>query len=349
MKLGRTGFIIMLAVLPWLTLNCADDQCTRPDSNSGAPDSIAPATVLDLVAEPVTASSVLLTWTAPGDDGLDGIATDYDIRHSFLPVMSASRGFWGNATPIPESMTPRLQGERECLLVTELDADTLYYFGVRAGDEIPNWSGVSNVVSYSTARARPLFGAYDAEFMALEISGELLPPTHLVERIGKDLAVIRAVFPYMKSVGYFPDWPAGQLLLHLTDEAWEQYELGSYDGLDQLNAEYGPAEIISSHSLDHFIRLQFNQPYNPVLLAEIYEGAEGVDGAYPSGLIGDGGSIEWDQHNTYTFEQAWGFCQLGCAYRHFWVIEVEGCDVELLDEYGSPLAVTWTSSERDTF
>ena len=48
-------------------------------------DTTPPATVADLTPSNVTTTSVTLTWTAPGDDGLTGTAASYDIRYSTVP------------------------------------------------------------------------------------------------------------------------------------------------------------------------------------------------------------------------------------------------------------------------
>ena len=46
----------------------------------GGGDTTAPATVSNLATSSPTSSSLLLSWTAPGDDGSTGTATTYDLR-----------------------------------------------------------------------------------------------------------------------------------------------------------------------------------------------------------------------------------------------------------------------------
>jgi hypothetical protein len=336
MTSSKGTLILATLLLPFMAAGCSE-EATRPGSTPGpaGPDSIPPATVLDLVAEPVTPTSVLLAWTASGDDGREGTATGYDIRHSFWHVMTARGGFWDSSVPIAQSLTPRAQGECECLLVTGLDPDTLYYFGVRVGDEESNWSAVSNVASYRTELDEPFWGAYDGEFVALRLSGQLLAPPELVERVTRDLALIRARYPYMKTIGVFSTWRAGDIFVRLGEDAWSDFERGEYHGLDGLNSQYGPVDY--GRILPPYVELKFDRAYNSVLLAEIYEQAEGVVDSYAAGVIGDGSDIHCDRVGDYAFEKAWGDCLLGCAYHHYWFFEVEGCEVELADEYGYPL------------
>ncbi|MCK5561672.1 MAG: fibronectin type III domain-containing protein, partial [Thermoplasmata archaeon] len=44
------------------------------------PDVIPPAVIDDLMVVDLKETSLNLTWTAPGDDGITGTATEYDIR-----------------------------------------------------------------------------------------------------------------------------------------------------------------------------------------------------------------------------------------------------------------------------
>jgi len=96
------------------------------------------------------ADSVALTWTATGDDGSAGRASSYDIRYSETPVASDTSTWWSSATFIGSLPAPAASGTRESLIVTGLAADKTYYFILRAADEIPNWSGFSNVAIKQT-------------------------------------------------------------------------------------------------------------------------------------------------------------------------------------------------------
>jgi chitodextrinase len=97
-----------------------------------------------------TATSIQLTWTAPGDDGNVGTATQYDLRYSTSTINAsnfASATQW-NATP-----TPTAAGTSQTVTVTGLTPSTLYYFAIKTADNAGNWSAISNVISKSTLAA----------------------------------------------------------------------------------------------------------------------------------------------------------------------------------------------------
>ncbi|MBU0982865.1 MAG: fibronectin type III domain-containing protein, partial [candidate division Zixibacteria bacterium] len=102
-----------------------------------------------LVAAAPTANSVTLTWTAPGDDGSSGTASQYDIRYSTSTITDAN---WNSATQVTGEPTPQIAGSAESMDVTGLDPATTYYFAIKAGDEVPNWSILSNIAIKTTAQ-----------------------------------------------------------------------------------------------------------------------------------------------------------------------------------------------------
>jgi phosphodiesterase/alkaline phosphatase D-like protein len=96
-------------------------------------------------------NSVTLTWTTPGDDGLTGTAAQFDIRYATSPINAsnfASAARWSIGVPLPA-----VPGTSQSAVVTGLSPSTTYYFAIKTGDEVPNWAGVSNVVSKTTAVA----------------------------------------------------------------------------------------------------------------------------------------------------------------------------------------------------
>jgi len=115
-------------------------------------DTVAPADIADFrVDEPspdITENSVLLTWTALGNDGLSGRASQYDLRYSISPIINDLA--FEAATKVDKVPSPKNSGEEETLEVTGLNPSTTYYFAIKAADEAPNWSGISNVVLATT-------------------------------------------------------------------------------------------------------------------------------------------------------------------------------------------------------
>ncbi len=90
-------------------------------------------------------ASVALQWTAPGDDGMVGRATAYQIRYSIAPITEAS---FDGATPAVGTPAPGLPGATETFTVSGLVSNQLYFFAIKTLDEAGNRSGLSNVVAY---------------------------------------------------------------------------------------------------------------------------------------------------------------------------------------------------------
>ena len=110
-------------------------------------ETIAPSVIADLTAQNAAETAIELAWTAPGDDGGTGLATEYEIRYSLSVINDAN---WSSATPVASQPTPAVAGTAETYLVTGLSSATIYYFAIKTADEVPNWSGLSNLVSLST-------------------------------------------------------------------------------------------------------------------------------------------------------------------------------------------------------
>ncbi len=126
--------------LAWLS-NCAFNT-TLP-----TPDISPPAAITDLVAHKPTTTSINLTWSAVGDDGNSGNASNYDIRFATETITALT---WLDAAKCSEIPTPSAPGNTEHYKVTDLLPDTIYYFVIIAGDETPLWSDLSNIAFNTT-------------------------------------------------------------------------------------------------------------------------------------------------------------------------------------------------------
>ncbi|MDZ7302325.1 MAG: Ig-like domain-containing protein [candidate division KSB1 bacterium] len=116
-------------------------------------DGFPPATVRDLTVTRVTHSTVSLAWTAPGDNGLEGRATRYDIRYSTNRILTDTD--FDRAVPIPETVTPGEGGGTDSVTLTGLNQGTYYYFAIKAYDEVNNVSALSNEASAKTTTLLP--------------------------------------------------------------------------------------------------------------------------------------------------------------------------------------------------
>ena len=107
-------------------------------------DIIPPATISNLAASAgETIGSVDLSWTAPGDDGSIETAASYLVRYSASPISNLTA--WDAATPVTIGVpTPKDAGQSEAMTVSGLTLGATYYFAIRAQDEVPNISNLSN-------------------------------------------------------------------------------------------------------------------------------------------------------------------------------------------------------------
>jgi phosphodiesterase/alkaline phosphatase D-like protein len=106
-----------------------------------------PSAIANLTLNNPTLSSITLHWTAPGDDGTSGKASEYDIRYSTSPI---DAGNWDGATQVADETAPKQAGFAESFIVDGLSSGTTYYFAIKTADEVPNWSDISNVPSLAT-------------------------------------------------------------------------------------------------------------------------------------------------------------------------------------------------------
>lgn len=116
-------------------------------ARSTLPEDTPPGDVSTLVAGTPTQATITLGWLAPGDDGSSGTASQYDIRYSTATITSAN---WDAALQASGEPSPQTAGTPQTFIVTGLDAGTTYYFALKTADEVPNWSGLSNIASATT-------------------------------------------------------------------------------------------------------------------------------------------------------------------------------------------------------
>jgi len=116
-------------------------ECPEPEN-----DIIPPADVTDLGVPSVGNRTIAVSWTAPGDDGTTGTATEYDLRRSTALITAAN---FASATRVIIP-APQTGGTHECRIVMGLSPGTTYYFALKTRDNLNNWSGISNVVSAAT-------------------------------------------------------------------------------------------------------------------------------------------------------------------------------------------------------
>ncbi|MBN2010364.1 Ig-like domain-containing protein [candidate division KSB1 bacterium] len=116
-------------------------------------DVIAPNAVSDLDIAKTGATSVLLRFTASGDDGNTGTASGYDLRYSTSTITALN---FSTATQVANEPTPKTAGQIDSILVTGLSPATTYYFALKVFDESPNFSLLSNNAPTTTLESNIL-------------------------------------------------------------------------------------------------------------------------------------------------------------------------------------------------
>jgi hypothetical protein len=143
-KFARRAVCGILAVLCAVLRCSAEEDPVKPRLPA---DSIPPEAVIDLAPRTSTGHSVMLVWTAPGDDAAIGAASRYDIRYSTTVIGTAT---WDTASCAANEPPPSAAGSRDTCIVTGLAPNTSYYFALKSADDRLNWSFLSNVVRGTT-------------------------------------------------------------------------------------------------------------------------------------------------------------------------------------------------------
>lgn len=129
----------------------SDDATFVTDNSSTPPanDTTAPAAIKDLTTAEINDTSVILTWTAVGDDDSTGTASEYEVRYNTANITTKN---WSKSTKVEGVTKPSASGTKEKLTVKKLKAETKYYFAIKVSDEKPNTSALSNILSATTKK-----------------------------------------------------------------------------------------------------------------------------------------------------------------------------------------------------
>ena len=111
-------------------------------------DAIPPASPADLTATAVHGTSAQVTFTAPGDDGMVGTATGYEIRYMASTELTADN--FEQGMPVTATVTPVAAGGTQAFEIDGLLPETDYWIGVRAYDNCFNQGPVA-IVKFTTS------------------------------------------------------------------------------------------------------------------------------------------------------------------------------------------------------
>ncbi len=174
MKLRTFVFILLFpAVLAALSLTCSKDNPQAPDTtHTAVVDTIPPCAITDLMVKQETSNSLVLLWSAPGDDGVSGRASRYDIRYSTSPINELNWDSAARASGIP---APQEAKKIESFAVKGLASAKSYHVAIKSYDEEENESPLSNCpVGTTKSESMPPSAIMDLEARALNESEILL-------------------------------------------------------------------------------------------------------------------------------------------------------------------------------
>ncbi len=103
------------------------------------------------IVEATQGAVVALSWTAPGDDGRVGTARAYDLRWSTSPITEQNFA----AADALTAPAPTAGGTRQSATFAGFPHESTLYFALKARDEKPNVSALSNIARVSTPRVSP--------------------------------------------------------------------------------------------------------------------------------------------------------------------------------------------------
>ncbi len=139
----RSLLVLFLMVVTAAVLSLGCSKGTDSDVAGDEDDSTPPATIADVHLISVSTTTATLGWTAPGDDGSDGVAYEYDLRGSLDSITEAN---FSQGVRIDSVVVPVPAGLQQVCLLEGLTPGTSYFFAVKSRDEVGNWSGLSNCV-----------------------------------------------------------------------------------------------------------------------------------------------------------------------------------------------------------
>lgn len=93
-------------------------------------------------------TTVVIYWTAPGDDNNSGTAAIYDLRYLESPPASDTSAWWNNAVRIDGEPSPSPAGFTDSCIVRGASIFELNYFALETFDESGNSSGLSNIALF---------------------------------------------------------------------------------------------------------------------------------------------------------------------------------------------------------
>ena len=139
MRRGRRTLALLVALVV--------ASCLATLDRAGNAEEVQVLNEAQLADPALVEQTVVLRWTASGDDGLSGRAAHYDLRYSRYGIAGTDTlGWWNAATRVNLwNKIPALPGMPDAVRVFGFTPGFRYFAMLRTCDEIPNWSPYSNL------------------------------------------------------------------------------------------------------------------------------------------------------------------------------------------------------------
>jgi hypothetical protein len=132
-------------------------------------DMADPGAASELEAVAVEQRSAVMRFVAPGDDGMEGTVSGYEVRYRAAGEITPEN--FSDSSPIATAIDPDEPGQIQDFEITGLLPETDYHVGVRAFDDCKNYGPITTVTFRTPERTS---GEVDACFVATAAYGTMM-------------------------------------------------------------------------------------------------------------------------------------------------------------------------------
>lgn len=166
-------------------------------------DTTPPAQVTDLQVTQVGSTYAILEWTAPGNNGTTGQASEYDLRYSTTGPLTNATFSQGVQVPTP---LPGIAGTVQTANASGLQPATFYWFALRTADSVPNWSPISDLATINTLPTYIPNGSTPAPHVVAAWANVTLPTVDIVFSEPMNRSSVVAVLQVTPDTAYHAEW-----------------------------------------------------------------------------------------------------------------------------------------------
>lgn len=164
------------------------------------PDTISPGPITNMGVQEVHSTSLLLKWTASGENNQEGQTAEYEIRYSTSPIDESN---FSTALLVPKPPIPPFSGEQVVFEVNNLSPNTTYYFALKSIDIFLNVSPLSNIISIRTLQL-PIPQQLTSEISKQLYTGATSTQSVFIKNIGEDKLLMRTRVPQIQPGSVLP-------------------------------------------------------------------------------------------------------------------------------------------------